>query len=76
MTAIIDNQINREYISLNSEKRLNEKALRGYQNRLAMQLNGKLGDDMMDVLNGKKKIQLTKKYKIKEFIKRILCHFN
>lgn len=55
--------------SLESEKRMNAMAVKGYQSEIANRLNGSMGDDMKDVLSGKKEIRLSKSMKIKYKIK-------
>jgi site-specific recombinase XerC len=66
-------EIDRELTSLKSEKRMSEMAIKGYQNELAKKLNGSMGNDMMDVLSGKKFVKLTKwqkfRYKFDNFLK-------
>lgn len=66
-------EIDRELTSLKSEKRMSEMAIKGYQNELAKRLNGSMGNDMMDVLSGKKFVKLTKwqkfRYKFDNFLK-------
>ena len=69
-------EIDREFTSLKSEKRMSEMAIRGYQNEIANKLNGSMGDDMMDVLSGKKCVKLTKWQKLKYKIDNFLNLFN
>ena len=71
--AVVMSEIDRELTSLKSEKRMSEMAIKGYQNELAKKLNGSMGNDMMDVLSGKKFVKLTKwqkfRYKFDNFLK-------
>ena len=71
--AGVMSEIGRELTSLKSEKRMSEMAIKGYQNELANKLNGSMGNDMMDVLSGKKYVKLTKwqkfRYKFDNFLK-------
>lgn len=69
-------EIDREFTSLKSEKRMSEMAIRGYQNEIANKLNGSMGDDMMDVLSGKKSVKLTKWQKLRYKIDNFLNLFN
>jgi len=69
-------EIDREFTSLKSEKRMSEMAIRGYQNEIANKLNGSMGDDMMDVLSGKKYVKLTKWQKLRYKIDNFLNLFN
>ena len=69
-------EIDREFTSLKSEKRMSEMAIRGYQNEIANKLNGSMGDDMLDVLSGKKYVKLTKWQKLRYKIDNFLNLFN
>lgn len=72
----MNNEITKEYAALESEKRLQQQALKGYQYKMSEQLNGCVGRDMIDVLSGKKRIELSKKHKFKNFWRRLLWIFN
>ena len=67
------NEYEREVITYNSEKKMDELALKGHQWNIAEQLNGTMGKDMGDVLSGKKKVEFTfwtkVKFKINNFLK-------
>jgi putative sterol carrier protein len=69
----MDKEINQELISLESERRMGEVAIKAHQNTLSAMLNGSMGQDINDVLSGKKKVKLTfmqkVKYKIYNFFK-------
>ena len=69
-------EIDRELTSLKSEKRMSEMAIKGYQNEIADKLNGFMGNDMMDVLAGRKFVKLTKWQKLKYKIDNFLNLFN
>ena len=70
------NELDRELTSLKSEKRMSEMAVKGYQNEMAEKLNGAMGNDMMDVLSGKKFVKLTKWQKLRYKIDNFLNLFN
>ena len=70
------NELNREMTSLNSERRMSQMAIRGYQSQIADKLNGSMGNDMMDVLSGKKHVKLTKWQKLRYKIDNLLRIFN
>ena len=64
----MDRELNMELMSLESEKRMGEAAIKGHQNALSALLNGTMGKDMNDVLSGKKRVKLTLKQKLKHKI--------
>jgi hypothetical protein len=70
------NELDRELTSLKSEKRMSEMAVKGYQNEMAEKLKGAMGNDMMDVLSGKKFVKLTKWQKLRYKIDNFLNLFN
>lgn len=72
----MEREIQREIQTMNSEKRMDELALKGYQNKMAEQLNGYLGQDMLDVLEGKKKVKLSLWKRIKNRFDGILWSLN
>ena len=47
----MDKEMQMEIQTLNSEKRMYELANKGYQNMIAEQLNGSLGDDIKKAFN-------------------------
>ena len=71
----MDRELSMELMSLESEKRMGEAAIKGHQNALSALLNGTMGKDMNDVLSGAKTVKLTLKqkfrYKIYNFFKTI-----
>ncbi len=55
---------------------MSELAVKGAQNKIAEMLNGEMGQDMRDVLSGRKKVELppqkgTWKRKIKSFFEKL-----
>ena len=72
----MNNEMQREIQTLNSEKRMDELALKGHQWTIAQQLNGSMGKDMKDVLDGKKTVKLSFLKKIKHKINLMLWHLN
>lgn len=72
----MNNELNREIVSLESEKRMDELALKGYQNKIAEQLNGSMGKDMTEVLSGEKKIQFSVWRRIKNGFDKLLWNLN
>lgn len=67
------NELEMEITSLESERKMGEMAIRSHQNTISAMLNGSMGQDINDVLSGKKKVKLTfrqkLKYKIYNFFK-------
>ena len=68
--------LQREIQTLNSERKMDELALKGHQWNIAEQLKGSMGQDMNDVLSGKKKVELTFWTKLKYSINNFLSLFN
>lgn len=71
----MDKQLEREIISLNSEKKMAEAALKGHQWQMSQQLNGAMGQDMMDVLTGKKVVKFPFWKRVKNSINKFLLNF-
>ncbi len=69
-------ELDREFTSLKSEKRMSEMAIKGYHNEIAEKLNGAMGNDMVDVLAGKKFVKLTMWQKLKYKVDNFLSLFN
>ena len=61
-----------ELTSLESERKMSEVAIKAHQTSLSEALNGSMGQDMMDVLSGKKVVKLSffqkLNYKINNFL--------
>lgn len=72
----MDSEYNREVTTYESEKRMDALALKGLQWNIAEQLKGSMGQDMNDVLSGKKKVKLTFWHKLKYRIDNFLSLFN
>ena len=70
----MDNELQRELTTLESEKRMGEAAIKGQQWQLVQDLNGVMGKDMMDVLSGKKKVELTFWRKVKSNINKFFLN--
>ena len=72
----MDSEYNREVTTYESEKRMDALALKGLQWNITEQLKGSMGQDMNDVLSGKKKVKLTFWRKLKYSIDNFLSLFN
>ena len=62
----------REIQSLDSERRMDELALKGHQWTIAEQLKGSLGEDMRAVLNGEKQVKFSFWRRIKNSFDKFL----
>ena len=60
--------LSREYVSLMSEKKMSEMAVKGYQNEIATKLKGSMGKDI--------KVSLEPKEEKKSVWERIKCGFD
>ena len=69
-------EISREITTMNSEKKMDTLALKGLQWNIAEQLKGTMGQDMNEVLTGKKKVELTFWAKLRYKINNFLSLFN
>lgn len=69
-------ELNRELTTLKSEQGISAMVLKGHQNQIANMLNGAMGQDMKDVLSGRKVVKLTfwqkLKYKLKFYFNIII----
>ena len=72
----MDSEYNREVTTYESEKRMDALALKGLQWNIAEQLKGSMGQDMNDVLSGKKQVKLTFWRKLRYRIDNFLSLFN
>ena len=52
-------ELNRELRGLKNDKTMTERAVESEKNRWAEMLKGSVGEDIKDVLSGKKKVKLT-----------------
>ena len=68
----MSNEIDRELQTMKSEKRMDELALKGHQWSISEKLNGSMGQDMMDVLEGKKQVKFSLWKRIKNNFDRWL----
>lgn len=68
----MDKEMNREIQTLESEKRMDKLALKGHQWTIAQQLNSSMGQDMKDVLEGKKQVKFSLWRRIKNSFDRFL----
>ncbi len=75
-----DYELNRELRGLKNDKIMTERAVDSEKNRWAELLKGELGQDMKDVLSGKKKVKLSFKekmnYRFKYYKNKIKKIFN
>ena len=72
----MEKEMSREIQTLYSEKRMDRLALKGHQWTISQQLNGSMGQDMKDVLDGKKTVKLSFLKKIKHKIDSILWNLS
>ena len=75
-----DYELNRELRGLKNDKIMTERAVDSEKNRWAELLKGDIGQDMKDVLSGKKKVKLSFKekmnYRFKYYKNKIKKFFN
>lgn len=75
-----DYELNRELRGLKNDKIMTERAVDSEKNRWAELLKGEIGQDMKDVLSGKKKVKLSFKekmnYKFKYYKNKLKKIFN
>jgi len=73
-------ELNRELRGLKNDKIMTERAVDSEKNRWAELLKGDVGQDMKDVLSGKKKVKLSFKekmnYRFKYYKNKIKKFFN
>ena len=72
----MEKELNRELQSLESERRMDKLALKGHQWELSQKLNGSMGQDMMDVLQGNKQIKFSLWKRIRNNFRKILWNLN
>ena len=72
-------ELSRELRAYQGEKKLTKLAVTSEQQRMKELLLGSMGDDMKSVLNGEKRIEITKKkkkrFQLLSWFKRILRKF-
>lgn len=65
----------RELRSLEGERKMSQVAIQGYQQQTAIKLRGLMGQDIKDVLTGKKKVKMSfwqkLNYKIKNMFLKL-----
>lgn len=76
----MDYELNRELRGLKNDKIMTERAVDFEKNRWAEMLKGEVGQDIKDVLSGKKKVKLTFNevinYKLRFYKNKIKKMFN
>lgn len=76
----MDYELNRELRGLKNDKMMTERAVDFEKNRWAEMLKGEVGQDIKDVLSGKKKVKLTFNevinYKLRFYKNKIKKMFN
>jgi hypothetical protein len=72
----MDKEMSREIQTLESEKRMDKLALKGHQWTIAQKLNSSMGQDMKDVLEGKKQVKFSLWRRIKNGFDRLLWRLN
>lgn len=72
MMSEMDDELDR----LRRERVGKEVAIRGQQSYYAELLKGSMGQDMKDVLSGKKKIKPPKRHRIRNFFRKIFSIWN
>lgn len=63
-------ELNKELRGLKNDQLMTERAIANKQEEIARKLQGEMGQDMKDVINGKKKVKLTFKEKVSFLVKR------
>lgn len=66
----------KELRSLEGERKMSEVAIQGYQHSIAEQLRSSMGEDMMEVLNGSKKVKLSFWDRMKHKFDTLLWNLN
>ena len=70
------NELKMEMQTLESERNMDKLALKGHQWTIAQQLNGSLGKDMKDVLEGRKQVKLSLWKRIRHKIDTMLWNLS
>ena len=68
----MDSLLAKEFTTLQSERKMGETEIKSSQSQIANKLRGAMGRDMIDVLDGRKKVKISKIRKLKHFILSIL----
>ncbi len=69
-------ELDMETRSLESERRMDKLALKGEQWSISEKLNGPMGKDMREVLEGKRQVKFTRWQRIKNWFDKVLWHLN
>ena len=72
----MDSLLDREITTLQSERKMGETEIKSKQSQMAMMLHGSMGKDMLDVLEGRKKVKVARCIRLKYGFKNILRRFN
>lgn len=72
MNSLLD----REITTFQSERKMGETEIKSQQSQMAMMLHGSMGRDMLDVLEGRKKVRLSRWIRFKYWFKNILRRLN
>lgn len=72
----MDSLLDREITTLQSERKMGETEIKSQQSQMAMMLHGSMGRDMLDVLEGRKKVRLSRWIRFKYWFKNILRRLN
>lgn len=71
--------LDKELRGLRNDKKMTERVIDCQKQEMLKQLKGEMGDDMMAVLNGEKKVELgkleKKKFQLKLFFRKIFRMF-
>lgn len=70
MTDNCNYELNKELRGLKNDQLMTERAVMTKQEEIAKKLHGEMGQDMIDVLNGRKKVKLSINEKIKYRVNR------
>ena len=68
----MDSLLAKEFTTLQSERKMGETEIKSSQSQISNKLCGAMGRDMIDVLDGRKKVKISKIRKLKHFILSIL----
>ena len=64
----MDSLLAKEFTTLQSERKMGETEIKSSQSQISNKLRGAMGRDMIDVLDGRKKVKISKIRKLKHFI--------
>ena len=68
----MDSLLAKEFTTLQSERKMGETEIKSSQSQISNKLRGAMRRDMIDVLDGRKKVKISKIRKLKHFILSIL----